>query len=135
MRPRLGRMAHPVQPMMVSGMLKSAVGALVAMLMFVPGAQAQEKKNAQVVDLPVFAGDGIKIGRVSDVSMADGRVDQIRVSTGSAMGFGERIVTIPQPAFTIKGDMVLIPDLSAEDIQALPSDPSENHGLRHTRHR
>jgi hypothetical protein len=127
-------MAHPVQPMMVSGMLKSAVGALVAMLMFVPGAQAQEKK-AQVVDLPVFAADGIKIGRVADVSMTDGRIDQIRVLTGATMGFGERIITVPQPAFTIKGDMVLIPDLSGEDIQALPSDPSENHGLRHTRHR
>jgi hypothetical protein len=51
------------------------------------------------------------------------------------MGIGERIVTIPQTAFTIKGDIVLIPDLSAEDIQALPSGPSESHGLPRTRHR
>jgi sporulation protein YlmC with PRC-barrel domain len=128
-------MAHPVQPsMMVCGMFKSVLGALVAAFLFVPAAQAQDKK-AQVVDLPVFAADGIKIGRVSDVSMTDGRIDQIRVSTGATMGFGERIITIPQPAFTLKGDMVLIPDLSAEDIQALPSDPSESHGLRRTRHR
>jgi sporulation protein YlmC with PRC-barrel domain len=128
-------MAHPAQPsMMVCAMFKSVLGALVAAFLFVPAAQAQDKK-AQVVDLPVFAADGIKIGRVSDVSMTDGRIDQIRVSTGATMGFGERILTIPQPAFTLKGDMVLIPDLSAEDIQAFPSDPSESHGLRRTRYR
>jgi sporulation protein YlmC with PRC-barrel domain len=120
--------------MMVNAMFKSVIGAVVAMLVFISGVHAQEKK-AQVVDLPVFAADGIKIGRVSDVSMTDGRIDLIRISTGATMGFGERIVTVPQPAFTVKGDMVLIPDLSAEDIRALPSDPSESHGLRHTRHR
>ena len=96
--------------------------------------QAQDAK-AEVVNLPVFVADGMKIGRVSDVSMTDDRIDQIRVSTGAALGFGERIITVPQPAFIIKSDMVLIPDLSAEDIQALPSDPSESHGLRRTRHR
>src|SRR5882757_11340348 len=99
---------------MVRAMFKSVLGALIATLLFVPGAQSQERK-VQVVDLPVFAADGIKIGRVSDVSMTDGRIDQIRISTGATMGFGERILTIPQPAFTLKGDMVLIPDLSAED--------------------
>jgi hypothetical protein len=60
----------------------------------------------------------------------DGRIDQIHFSTGSALGFGERIVTVSQPAFMIKGDMALIPDLSSEDIRALPSDPSVSHGLR-----
>jgi len=114
---------------MVRAMFKSVLGALIATLVFVPEAQSQERK-VQVVDLPVFAADGIKIGRVSDVSMTDGRIDQIRVSTGATMGFGERTITVPRPAFMIKGDMVLIPDLSAEDIQALPSDPSESHGLR-----
>jgi sporulation protein YlmC with PRC-barrel domain len=114
-------------------MYKSVSGALVAMLIIVPGTRAQEKK-AQVIDLPVFAADGIKIGRVSDVSITDGRIDQIRISTGATMGFGERVITVPQPAFTIKDDMVLVPDFSAEDIQALPSDASENHGLRRTKH-
>jgi sporulation protein YlmC with PRC-barrel domain len=116
-----------------SVMSKAVLGALVAVMMIVPGAHAGERKGL-VVDLPVFAADGIKIGRVFDVSMTDGRIEQIRVSTSATLGFGERIVTVPQPAFTIKGDMVLIPDLSAEDIQALPSDASENHGVRGTKH-
>ena len=112
-------------------MSKSVLGALVVVMMIVPGAHAEERKGL-VVDLPVFAADGIKIGRVFDVSMTDGRIEQIRVSTSATLGFGERIVTVPQPAFD---DLVLVPDLSAEEIQALPSDASENHGLRHTTQR
>ena len=81
-------------------MSKSVLGALVAVMMIVPGAQAEERKGL-VVDLPVFAADGIKIGRVLDVSMTDGSIEQIRVSTSATLGFGERIVTVPQPAFTI----------------------------------
>jgi len=119
--------------MMVSGKANSFLSTVIALLAVVSGAKANEP--TKVVDLPVFAADGVKVGRVSDVSMSNGQIDQIRVSTGSTLGFGERIVTVPQPAFTIKGDMVLIPDLSAEDIQALPSDASENHGLRGAKHR
>ena len=81
-------------------MFKSVLGAVVAGLLFAPSAQAQDKK-AQVANLPVFAADGIKIGRVFDVSMTDGSIEQIRVSTSATLGFGERIVTVPQPAFTI----------------------------------
>jgi hypothetical protein len=117
-------------------MIKRFLGAwVVVVLVVLPAAHAQDiRSKPQIVDLPVFAADGIKIGRVSDASMSEGRIDQIRVSTASTLGFGERIVTVPQPAFTIKGDMVLIPDLSAEDIAALPSDPSESHTVRTVRH-
>ena len=69
----------------------------------------------------MFAADGIKIGRVADVSRKDGQIEQIHVATGSALGFGERIVTVPQPAFMIKGQMVLITDLSSEDISCRAS--------------
>ena len=112
-------------------MIKMLLCAAVAVLVLTRSGLAQDGSTAsKVIDLPVFAADGIKIGRVSDVSVTDGRIDQIRISTASAMGFGERIVTVPQTAFTIKGDMVLIPDLSSEDVAALPSDTSESHGVR-----
>jgi len=98
--------------------------------MLAPGAMAQDRgPSPQIIDFPAFAADGVKIGRVSDVSITEGRIEQIRISTGSAMGFGERFVTIPQSAFTIRGDMVMIPDLSSEDVAALPSDTSESHGV------
>jgi len=113
-----------------TAMVRKLLFTAVAVLMLASEGLAQEVRTApQIVDLPVFAADGIKIGRVADVSMVDGRIDQIRISTGSTMGFGERIVTIPQPAFTIRGDMVMIPDLSSEDVAALPSDTFESHSV------
>jgi|ERR1700704_1020803 len=84
--------------------------------------------DAQLIGAPVFAGDGIKIGQVVDVSTTDGHIDQIRVLTGSALGFGERTVAIPQPAFMIHGGRVILPDLTSEDVQALPNASSENVG-------
>ena len=74
------RIRHSGLKTLASVMSKSVLGALVAVMMIVPGAQAEERKGL-VVDLPVFAADGIKIGRVFDVSMTDGRIEQIRVST------------------------------------------------------
>jgi sporulation protein YlmC with PRC-barrel domain len=111
-------------------MISKFLCTAVAIVVLAPAGLAQDPQiGLQIVDLPVFAADGIKIGRVADVSMSNGRIDQIRISTASTMGLGERIVTVPQPAFTIKGDMVLIPDLSSEDVAALPSDASESHGV------
>jgi hypothetical protein len=81
----------------------------------------RRRRTRTLNSLPVFAADGIKIGQVLDVSMTDGRIDQMRVSTGDSN--------------MIKGDMVLIPDLSAEVVQALPSDQAEGHGLRRARRR
>lgn len=79
------------------------------------------------VGLPVFAGDGVKVGQVLDVTVIGGNIEQIRISTSSTLGFGERSVAIPTPAFEIKGDMILIPDLSSADIEALPTEPAEHH--------
>jgi PRC-barrel domain len=84
----------------------------------------------RLVGMPVFSADGIEIGQVADVSTADGQIDQIRVTTGSALGFGERIITIPQPAFMIRRGTVIIPDFSAEDVEAFPSTSSESDGPR-----
>jgi PRC-barrel domain len=81
-------------------MIKAGPGSLVAALVMISGTSAEDGKG-QVVDLPVFAADSIKIGRVLDVSITDGRIDQISVSTSATLGFGERIVTVPQPTFMI----------------------------------
>ena len=86
--------------------------------------------ETRLVGMPVFSADGIKIGQVADVSTTDGQIDQIRVTTGSALGFGERIITIPQPAFMIQRGTVIIPDFSAEDVQAFPNTTSESDGPR-----
>jgi PRC-barrel domain len=106
--------------------------AVLALAMTVSPATAQDSASpgAQLVGLPVFAGDGQKVGQVADVSMSDGRIDLIRILAGSSLGFGARLVAIPKSAFMLKGTSVLIPDLRSEDIEALPTAASENHGAR-----
>ena len=74
------------------------LGALVAVFLLVPGAQAQVDKKAQVVDLPVFAADGIKIGRVSDVSMTDGALSWLAMVAATYFADG----TVPR-----RGDLPL----------------------------
>jgi hypothetical protein len=106
--------------------------AVIALALTVSSATAQEAASpgAHLVGLPVFAGDGQKVGQVADVIVSDGRIDQIRVLAASSLGFGARTVAIPQSALVLKGTSVLIPDLRSEDIEALPNATSENHGGR-----
>jgi sporulation protein YlmC with PRC-barrel domain len=90
------------------------------------GAQAQSSAT-QIVGLPVFSADGIRIGQVIDVTLSTNRqIEHIRIVTGSALGFGERTVAIPQPAFIIGGGRVMLANLSAGDVQALPNAPAES---------
>ena len=66
---------------------------------------------------------------VADVAKTtDGHIDRIRVLTGSVLGFGERVVEIPQPAFRIRDSNVLLSDFTADMVAQLPSAGSENNG-------
>jgi hypothetical protein len=95
-------------------MIKTLLGALVALFVVVPAPHAQGgSPQPQLVGLPVFAATGSRsVGSRTYRCRMVGLI-KFTVSTGAALGFGECIVTVPQPAFMIKGDMVLIPDLSA----------------------
>lgn len=112
--------------------LKLAIAAIFLNSAIVLSADAQaELSPAQLVGVPVFSADGVKIGQVADVSSApNGKIDLIRVFTGSALGFGRRIITVPQPAFVIRRGVVTLPDLSAEDVQAFPTTSSESEPAR-----
>src|SRR5947207_16029176 len=73
--------------------------------------------DLRIIGLPVLAADGIKIGQVADVSKTtDGHIDRIRVLTGSVLGFGERVVEIPQPAFRIRDSNILLHDFTAKMV-------------------
>ena len=84
--------------------------------------EAAEWQAAQLMGAPVFAGD-TEIGVVSDVSIQeDGRIDRIRVRTASPLGLGERVVEIPESAFSVlRGTVVL--ELTAEDVDHFPTAP------------
>lgn len=81
--------------------------------------EAAELQAGHLMGWPVIAG-GDEVGVVSDVSIApDGKIDKIRVRTGFRLGFGERIVEIPTPAFTVLRDAVVL-DLTADEVDAFP---------------
>jgi len=107
---------HIHRPMLVSALVLSAIIA----------ANAQSG-GTQIVGLPVFSADGMKIGQVIDVTLSANRqIEQIRFVTGSPLGLGERTVAIAHPAFIIAAGRVRLADLSADDVQALPNAPAES---------
>jgi sporulation protein YlmC with PRC-barrel domain len=117
--------------------MKSVRSRLVAIALFgaaplgsvAVNAQAQATPpSAQLIGASVFATDGVKVGEVADVSTARDGIDQLRVRTGSALGFGERIVAIPHPAFKIRGAKVILRNLTSQDVEAMPSVSTENNG-------
>jgi hypothetical protein len=91
--------------------------------------EAAEWQAAQLMGAPVFAGD-TEIGVVSDVSIReDGRIDRIRVRAASPLGIGERVVEIPESAFSVLHGTVVL-ELTAEDVDHFPSASVEgNSGL------
>ena len=85
--------------------------------------------RGQLVGVPVFAADGVKVGQVAAVSTNDdGAIDKIRVFTGSSLGFGQRVVSIPQSAFMIGSGLVRLPDFTSDEVDALPTAASEARG-------
>ena len=101
--------------------LSILVGALVA------DAQMGRRSGSdgKLIGAPVFAADGVKVGQVVDVSTTDdGRIDKVRITTASPLGFGERTVEIPPTAFVVRGRVVVL-DLSAGEVDAFPSVSTE----------
>ena len=67
-------------------------------------ATAPAKVNP-LVGLAVFSSDGSKMGTVQSVSAApDGSVKAIHIKTGGFLGFGGKLVAIPEGRFTKSGD-------------------------------
>jgi hypothetical protein len=93
--------------------------AVAIALSWTPATEAASP-HKELIGAPVYAADDVEVGRVADVSTTGNQIDALRVSTGARLGFGERIVVIPQPAFMIRRGRVLLPDLRAEDVGVFP---------------
>jgi PRC-barrel domain len=67
-----------------------------------------------------FSADGSKVGDVRAVNTApDGKVTALHIKTGGFLGFGGKIVAIPEGKFTEKGDNIQL-GLTAEEVSKLP---------------
>jgi hypothetical protein len=73
-----------------------------------------------MIGLSVFSSDGSKLGAVQSVdSGSDGKVKAIRLKTGGFLGFGGKLVEIPEGKFTKSGDNVQL-GLTADEVSKLP---------------
>jgi sporulation protein YlmC with PRC-barrel domain len=73
-----------------------------------------------LVGLAVFSSDGSKMGTVQSVSATlDGSVKAIQIKTGGFLGFGGKLVAIPEGRFTKSGDAIQL-GITAEEVSKLP---------------
>ncbi|HEY7084222.1 MAG TPA: PRC-barrel domain-containing protein [Hyphomicrobiaceae bacterium] len=73
-----------------------------------------------LIRMAVFSSDGSKVGTVHSVSTGpDGSVKSLHIRTGGFLGFGARLVAIPEGRFTRNGDNVQL-GMTADEVGKLP---------------
>jgi hypothetical protein len=73
-----------------------------------------------LVGLSVFSSDGSKVGDVRAVNTGpSGNVAALHIRTGGFLGFGSRVVAIPEGSFARKGPDIRL-TLTAEQVGNLP---------------
>jgi hypothetical protein len=86
-----------------------------------PAVRPSEAPAAQsLVGLNVFSADGTRVGEVRSVATGPkGEIVALHIRTGGFLGFGGRIVAIPEGKFIRSGQSVRL-DLDADDVAGLP---------------
>ena len=73
-----------------------------------------------LIGLNVLSSDGSKLGSVQRVkSTPDGKVEEIQFKTGGFLGFGGKIVAVPESKYTRKGDTIQL-QMTADEVSKLP---------------
>lgn len=73
-----------------------------------------------LVGLDVFSSDGTRIGEVRSINTGpSGNIVALRIRTGGFLGFGGRIVAIPQGKFIRAGQSIRL-DLASDEVTGLP---------------
>ena len=85
-----------------------------------PPSSSQAKPAHPLMGLTAISIDGSKVGDVRAVKTApDGKVTALHIRSGGFLGFGGKIVEIPEAKFTQKGDSIQL-SLTVEDVSKLP---------------
>ena len=86
-----------------------------------PGKAAAAPREANpLIRMAVFSSDGSRVGDVRAVNVGpDGNVAALHVRTGGFLGFGARIVAIPEGRFARSGQGVRL-TFTAEEVGNLP---------------
>ena len=81
---------------------------------------SQAKPAHPLLGLTVVSTDGSKVGDVRAVKITpDGKVTALHIRSGGFLGFGGKIVEIPEGRFTRKGDNIELA-FTAEEVSTLP---------------
>ena len=74
----------------------------------------------------VFSSDGSRLGSVQTVNAGpDGKIKGIRFKTGGFLGFGGKVVEIPEGRFTQSGEYVQL-GMTADEVSKLPEIKDES---------
>jgi sporulation protein YlmC with PRC-barrel domain len=85
-----------------------------------PDKSATAPKANPLIGLAVFSSDGSRLGTVQAVNAEpDGKVKAIHIKTGGFLGFGGKMVAIPEGKFTRAGDNVQL-GMTSEEVSKLP---------------
>jgi sporulation protein YlmC with PRC-barrel domain len=84
-----------------------------------PTTRPADQAQNPLIGLAVFSSDGSKVGTVDSVDgQPDGKITAINIKVGGFLGFGTKVVAIPEGKFQHAGTIVQI-GMSAEDISKL----------------
>jgi hypothetical protein len=102
-----------IHPWLISAIAAFAMAPLPAI------AETPITVDSPQIGMSVFSIDGQKIGTVESINMPDGRLLVVYVSAGSVLGFGAKLVAIPQSRFILKDRHVRV-EMTADDVAMLP---------------
>ena len=87
---------------------------------------ATAPKAHPLIGLAVFSSDGSRLGTVQAVNAEpDGKVKAIHIKSGGFLGFGGKMVAIPEGKFTRAGDNVQL-GMTSEEVSKLPEIKKES---------
>ena len=112
-----------LQQRKIVGATAILAGILIGFFGFIAAAQTpngRESPAEALIGASVYSAEGSEVGTVAAVTVGqDGHINEIRFTTSSRLGLGERTVTVRQDSFiALQGAVVL--DMSAEEVDALP---------------
>jgi hypothetical protein len=92
-----------------------------------PAVKPSEAPAAQgLVGLNVFSADGTRVGEVQSVDTGpNGEIVVLHVRTGGFLGFGGKVVAVPEGRFMRSGQSVRL-DFDADQIDVLPTVKDRN---------
>jgi PRC-barrel domain len=86
-----------------------------------PPSSSEAKSTHPLMGLTAVSSDGSNIGDVRAVkTTADGKVTALHIHSGGFLGFGGKIVEIPEGQFTGTGDKIRL-TFTAEQVSKLPA--------------